>query len=280
MDPGRVVIGHADSYPHLDHYLSLINRGASIEFDFLGMSFTPTEVHGEGRIIDLLLELLHRGHGDRVLLSQDVCHNSQLRRYGGNGYTYLQETFLPRLRERGVSRGGDRPAHDREPAPGADDRLTRRAWRGGNDARRLYGGTAPRTRRPAMRGWRPVPDQRHAARRLTVESWRRATGRTARRRWAAPPGGCSMRLPARIDRQAARSRARHARCRRGSTALAAHPCRDCTGHPPGGGTGSRMGPRQDPRPGIERPAGTDPAGRVTVTNARRATRRPRGPRCP
>ena len=67
------------------------------------MSFTPTEVHGEGRIIDLLLELLHRGHGDRILLSQDVCHNSQLRRYGGNGYTYLQETFLPRLRERGVS---------------------------------------------------------------------------------------------------------------------------------------------------------------------------------
>ena len=97
------MIGHADSYPHLDHYLSLISRGASIEFDFLGMSFTPTEVHGEGRIIDLLLELLHRGHGDRILLSQDVCHNSQLRRYGGNGYTYLQETFLPRLRERGVS---------------------------------------------------------------------------------------------------------------------------------------------------------------------------------
>ena len=41
VDPGRVVIGHADSYPVLDHYLSLIGRGASIEFDFLGMSFTP-----------------------------------------------------------------------------------------------------------------------------------------------------------------------------------------------------------------------------------------------
>ena len=66
------------------------------------MSFTPTERHGEGRIVDLLLELLHRGHGDRVLLSQDVCHNSQLRRYEGNGYTYLQTTFLPRLREGGV----------------------------------------------------------------------------------------------------------------------------------------------------------------------------------
>ena len=103
VDPGRVVIGHADSYPQLDHWLSLIARGANIELDFLGMTFTPTERLGEPRIIDLLLELLHRGHGERVLLSQDVCHNSQLRHYEGNGYTYLLDTFLPRLRERGVS---------------------------------------------------------------------------------------------------------------------------------------------------------------------------------
>ena len=102
-DPGRVVIGHADSYPVLGHYLGLIERGASIEFDFLGMSFTPTEKHGEGRVVELLLELLHRGHADRILLSHDVCHNSQLRHYEGNGYTYLHTTFLPRLRAAGVS---------------------------------------------------------------------------------------------------------------------------------------------------------------------------------
>lgn len=102
-DPGRVVIGHADSYPRLDHYLEIIRRGANLEFDFLGMSFTPQERHGEPRLIDLLLELLSRGHADRVLLSQDVCHDQQLRRYEGNGYTYLQDTFLPRLRECGVS---------------------------------------------------------------------------------------------------------------------------------------------------------------------------------
>jgi len=102
-DPARVVIGHADSYPNLDHYLEIVRRGASIEFDFLGMAFTPMERHGEPRVIELLLELLHRGHADRVLLSQDVCHNSQLRHYEGGGYTYLQETFLPRLQEHGVA---------------------------------------------------------------------------------------------------------------------------------------------------------------------------------
>ena len=102
-DLARVMIGHADSYPVLDHYLAIIERGANIEFDFLGMSFTPTERQGEDRVVELLCDLLARGHVDRILLSQDVCHDSQLKRYGGNGYVYLVETFLPRLRAAGVS---------------------------------------------------------------------------------------------------------------------------------------------------------------------------------
>lgn len=102
-DPTRVVIGHADSYPVLDHYLEIVRRGASLEFDFLGMSFTPTERHGEDRVVELICELLSRGHASRILLSQDVCHDSQLKRYEGNGYVYLAETFLPRLRVAGAS---------------------------------------------------------------------------------------------------------------------------------------------------------------------------------
>ena len=103
VDPARVVVGHADSYPVLDHYLEIIRRGANLEFDFLGMSFTPMERHGEPRIVDLARELIELGHADRLLLSQDVCHNSQLTAYGGNGYVHLFRTFLPQLRASGVS---------------------------------------------------------------------------------------------------------------------------------------------------------------------------------
>jgi predicted metal-dependent phosphotriesterase family hydrolase len=102
-DPTRVVIGHADSYRDLEHYLAIVGSGASVEFDFLGMSFTPQERHGEGRVVELVCELLGRGHGDRILLSQDVCHDSQLTRYEGNGYVHLARTFLPSLRAAGVS---------------------------------------------------------------------------------------------------------------------------------------------------------------------------------
>jgi phosphotriesterase-related protein len=102
-DLTRVVIGHADSYPNLDHYLEIVRRGANLEFDFLGMSFTPVERLGEGRIVEHLCTLLARGHVDRILLSQDVCHDAQLVRYEGQGYVYLTESFLPRLRDAGVS---------------------------------------------------------------------------------------------------------------------------------------------------------------------------------
>jgi predicted metal-dependent phosphotriesterase family hydrolase len=102
-DLSRVVIGHADSNPSLDYYLAIVGRGASVEFDFLGMSFTPLERHGESRVVELIGELLARGHAERILLSQDVCHDSQLTRYGGNGYAYLATTFLPRLVAAGVS---------------------------------------------------------------------------------------------------------------------------------------------------------------------------------
>jgi predicted metal-dependent phosphotriesterase family hydrolase len=102
-DPSRVVIGHADSHPEPTHWRAILSRGASIEFDFLGMSFTPQERKAEPRLVPLLLDLLAAGFADRILLSQDVCHNEQLRYYGGNGYTYIQESFLPSLRAAGVS---------------------------------------------------------------------------------------------------------------------------------------------------------------------------------
>src|SRR4029450_13105371 len=101
-DPARVVVGHADSYPVLDHYLAIIERGANLEFDFIGMPWERERV-GETRVVELVCELLGRGHGDPLFFSQDVCSDSQLKAFGGNGYTYLTDTFLPRLREAGAS---------------------------------------------------------------------------------------------------------------------------------------------------------------------------------
>jgi len=95
-------IGHADSYPILAHYLAILERGANLEFDFIGMPWERERV-SEARTLDLVCELLARGHTDRIFLSQDVCSDPQLTAFGGNGYAYLSEGFLPRLRAAGVS---------------------------------------------------------------------------------------------------------------------------------------------------------------------------------
>jgi len=84
----------------LDYWLAIMERGASNR-DFLACR-SPRGAQGRAAPHPLLLELLARGRADRVFLSQDVCHNEQLRYYGGNGYTYLQENVLPRLRAAGV----------------------------------------------------------------------------------------------------------------------------------------------------------------------------------
>jgi len=104
VDPARVVIGHADSYPVLDHYLAILERGANLEFDFIGHRF-QTEEAEEPRLVEHIVELLERGWGSQLLLSQDVCHNSQLKARGGFGYAYLQQHFLPTLRTAAVGEG-------------------------------------------------------------------------------------------------------------------------------------------------------------------------------
>ena len=104
VDPTRVIIGHADSYPVLEHWLAILEQGANLELDFLGQRF-GTEEAAEPRLIELLVELLERGFGDQVLLSQDVCHNAQLKANGGFGYVYLQQHLLPRLRTAAVGEG-------------------------------------------------------------------------------------------------------------------------------------------------------------------------------
>ena len=104
IDPARVVIGHADSYPNLDHYLALLDLGANLEFDFIGHRFAQEEA-AEPRLVELIVELLERGYGSQLLLSQDVCHNAQLKANGGFGYVYLLQHFLPTLRTAAVGEG-------------------------------------------------------------------------------------------------------------------------------------------------------------------------------
>lgn len=101
VDPERVVIGHADSYPFIEYHLALLRQGAYVQFDNIGYRL-PGVAALESRLIPITVALIRQGWAHRLLLSQDVCHRSHLKAYGGNGYDYLLTTFVPRLRAAGV----------------------------------------------------------------------------------------------------------------------------------------------------------------------------------
>ncbi len=104
VDPSRVVIGHADSHLDIDFYLAVLDAGANLGFDFLGHRFGVEETL-EPRLVETIVELLERGYAPQLLLSQDVCHNRQLKAHGGFGYVYLHQHFLPTLRTAAVGEG-------------------------------------------------------------------------------------------------------------------------------------------------------------------------------
>ncbi len=102
VDPRRVAIGHSDSFLQLDYLEGLMREGAWVQFDNIGYRL-PMVAALESRLIPAIVTLIGRGWVGQLLLSQDVCHRSHLKAYGGQGYDYLLTTFVPRLREAGVS---------------------------------------------------------------------------------------------------------------------------------------------------------------------------------
>ena len=115
VDPSRVVIGHADSHHDIDFYLEVLATGANLQFDFLGHRFGVEEAL-EPRLVETIVELLERGFAPQLLLSQDVCHDRQLKANGGFGYAYLQQHFLPTLRTAAVGEGEIRTMTVENPA--------------------------------------------------------------------------------------------------------------------------------------------------------------------
>lgn len=98
-DLTHVAIGHCDSYPHLPYWLAVIERGAYVQLDNIGEQLG----RHEERLAALVREIVERGHERHLLLSHDMGIAPELRYHGGRGLTYLAESFLPRLRELGIT---------------------------------------------------------------------------------------------------------------------------------------------------------------------------------
>lgn len=105
-DPRSVIFGHAGTIAEdLPLARRLLARGATVEADFLGTTGSPWGTlfpFTDRSVARGFAELVADGWGSQLVLGGDVCQRVQLRAYGGHGYGYLVDHFLPTLAEFGV----------------------------------------------------------------------------------------------------------------------------------------------------------------------------------
>jgi phosphotriesterase-related protein len=65
-----------------------------IEWDFFGVEqshywMDDTELPTDLQRLRLIREFAARGHGDQIVISQDICTKTRLTRWGGHGYGHV-----------------------------------------------------------------------------------------------------------------------------------------------------------------------------------------------
>jgi phosphotriesterase-related protein len=95
----RFIWIHSQAEPDAALHLEIARRGAWIEYDAIG-----SDDFDDAFFVERVRRVLDAGLGDRLLLSQDRGMYDPAQPAGGTPrpYTYLSETFLPKLRLSGI----------------------------------------------------------------------------------------------------------------------------------------------------------------------------------
>ena len=99
IKPEKIVIGHAEFFPDEKALLALVDLGVNIGIDMIGQNGQDRDEYRA----DMVVMLRDRGFLSQVTLSMDLCEQQELRQYGGFGYAHLFKSFLPLLRDRGIT---------------------------------------------------------------------------------------------------------------------------------------------------------------------------------
>jgi phosphotriesterase-related protein len=97
--PERFIWIHTQAEPDFDLHVEIARRGAWIEYDAIGSDHISDDI-----FIEHIQRVLDAGFGDRLLLSHDRGWYDPALPGGGTPkpFTYLSETFLPKLRQAGA----------------------------------------------------------------------------------------------------------------------------------------------------------------------------------
>lgn len=102
--PERTIISHIDrTIFDLPTLYELADTGCIIEYDFFGIEsshypFQALDLPNDGMRLKAVRDLCDRGHLAQVVISQDICTKTRLRRFGGHGYTHIAKNVIPMMR--------------------------------------------------------------------------------------------------------------------------------------------------------------------------------------
>ena len=101
-NPEKIHICHVNGAPW---WTDVVERGATVGLDCFGSTFSvDSEVSmnpNDQTRIDELKRIFDAGHGDKVLMSNDICMKMRLHKYGGWGYDHIQTNLVPHMMQTG-----------------------------------------------------------------------------------------------------------------------------------------------------------------------------------
>jgi phosphotriesterase-related protein len=107
--PERTIMSHVErTLLNEADVLMLAETGCYLEFDLFGQeaSYYPIadiDMPNDAMRVERIMGLIREGYGDKILISLDVCHKTQLAKYGGDGYNHILDNVLPIMRRKGMS---------------------------------------------------------------------------------------------------------------------------------------------------------------------------------
>lgn len=112
VHPSRVIMSHVErTVFSVEEMRRIADSGCYVEFDLFGQessyySLAPIDMPNDATRVDYIVDLIAHGHAAQVLISQDICHKTNLTHYGGEGFTHILDNVLPLMRRKGID-----PAH-------------------------------------------------------------------------------------------------------------------------------------------------------------------------
>ncbi|MEE9602950.1 MAG: hypothetical protein V3V75_06580, partial [Thermoguttaceae bacterium] len=101
VQPSAMLISHTDRNPDIRLHRDIAATGAYLVYD----GISRTKYFPDSTIVDLICGMVEARFGGRILLAMDMGPRTMWKSYGGGpGMSYLARTFLPKLRQAGLSR--------------------------------------------------------------------------------------------------------------------------------------------------------------------------------